>query len=234
MPSITINNDRVGYSSVVASTQAGARGASSGDSVTNSPTSTNLSTVKFQRATFGRGTQYQYIRTFVYFDLSSISFSSINSLRLNFTTGNSSSNSGEFIVVSSTAFGGDGSSALTLADYGNVSLVTNYSAFKSTVPVNVSSFLDLNSTAISDAETDDFLILALINYDFDYLNTTATADILEQHHFNYSSTTFDLVVDYVAGGGPTNVGKWDGVQNSLIGNMNSIAYSSISKINGIG
>lgn len=235
MASTTITHNRVGYASKVASTQAGARGATTGDSATNSPTSNDLDTVKFQRASTGRGTQYQYIRTYIYFDLSTISYTSLNSLQLQFTTGLSGTNSGEFIACRSNAFGGDGSSALTVSEYGSVFFGTNYSPFKSTLPANVSSTLDFNASAISDAETNDYLILALINYDYDYVNTSATSDLLERHYFNYSTSgTFQLFVDYnAAPSGPTGVGKWDGVLGASIQTMNTVTYTDINKINGV-
>lgn len=231
MANTAISHNRVAYSGKSSFSQGGARNATTGDFVVNSPTGNNVEVVKFMRTS--RYQYYQYYRAFAYFDLSSIPFTSINSLRVLFTSGESSGGNGDYIIVSSTAFSGNGSSNMVAGEYGSIDYANYYSLPMATLYGDGIISSSLNSNAITDAENDEFLIMSFINYDYDFLNTTAPPSTLENVYMNFNaSVTITLDVDYNPSG-PAGIGKWDGVQNSLIGNMNSVNYTDIDKINGV-
>ena len=83
----------------------------------------------------------------------------------------STNSAADIIALKSTAFGGDGSADLVAGDFGRTEFSTPYSSEITSWNTNSSyNSISLNSTAKTDMQNDDELIIALVQYDNDYAN----------------------------------------------------------------
>ena len=245
MPTIYANSND-GFSRKDSTTHAGARDATSADSVTTNATQNSIY-LYFKQPGRGGGSIYTVRRSFFYFDTSGIT-STVSSATFNlFRTGLTPT--GDAILVKSNAFGGDGLTALSTNDHdafpgfsaGNTMSgnVTDYC--DDTIPASIwdtsnaynTTAINLNSTALSDMTSNDFFILAIIDFDFDYKNVDGApvrANKLTHYTPDFSSTSRDPKIDYVVGGYSNRV---NGVASADIGEVNAVATANISQIIGI-
>ena len=175
----------------------------------------------------GGGT-YRYIRTFLYFDTTSIIAAPVNAkLKVAINTG-LSQNSSDVIVVKSTAFGGDGSSEITGNEFNALDFGTTYSE-EATNWAGVNS-MALSSGALEDMSDNDFFIVALVDHDSDFQNADPFngGSGSTSSGINFAGT---IVLDYTAAAGYGN--KVNGVAAASIGRVNGVATSSIGKVNGV-
>ena len=175
---------------------ASARDATSGtvSSTTNATEQEAITVFAFS----GRGaTTYRVYRSFFYFDTSGISNTvSSATLKLKFlTTREGDANA---IVVASTAFGGDGGTALADADFDALDFGTPYTSEIDTSNTSTYTSITLNATALSAMQNQDVLIIALINYAYDYLNDPPSdANTKVKVTFtDQTGTSTDPVIEY--------------------------------------
>jgi len=148
----------------------------------------------------GRGaTQYRVHRSFFWFDTSGISTTvSSATLKLKFLT--TRAGSANAIVVASTAFGGDGSSPLSDGDFDALDFGTTYTSEIDTSNTSTYTSITLNATARADMQANDILIIALINYAYDYNNEPPEDDTtrVKVTFADQTGTSTDPVIEYTA------------------------------------
>lgn len=175
-----------------------------------------------------RGNTFRIARGYLNFDLSSVS-GTITALSLKLVTA-STSYTRDIIIVKSTA--PDGSNIAT-SDFGDADLSTAYSSNFTTFS-NTSGTVNtitLNSTAISDANTNSELILAVVDYDYDYSNLQPLAGAQLPLQYVLSSLTESPVLEYTAVTGYGNTVT--GVVSANIAEITGVATADIGKVTGV-
>lgn len=245
MPTIYADTNDGLIAKINQSSHANARDASSG---TASTTATSINTFLYQSgAGRGGGTAYSVRRIFFYFDTSGIT-STLASATFNIkrTTGTIG---GEMQLVKSNAFGGDGQTALANGDFdafpgfsaGNT-MDGNVTTYASTIdPViwgSTNAFsgtgIALNSTALSDMVSNDYLIFGIVNSDFDFKNVDDNNTLASKYPFytaNMSSTSSDPKIDYTLATGYSH--DVLGLAAASIAEVNTVAIADIAELNGL-
>ena len=244
MPTVHANSSGV-VANTNQSSHANARDASAGTSANTTSTSF---TAQSYNVSLGRGggLVYRVDRIFIYFDTSGITSTPASAtFSIQRTT---SAPVGEFRIIKSTAFGGDGQTSLATGDFdalvgfssGNTmdGNVTEYaSSVDSSAWGTSNDYNDtdiaLNSTALSDMTSNDFLILSIVNEDFDYKNIDGGAGThgrLAHYQAAFTGTSRDPKLDYVVGGYGNDV---IGVASADIGEINGVLTSNIAELNGL-
>ena len=212
------------------------RNASTGTSATTrtSTASANVGSNAFQGS---RGASAGLTRAYFFFDLSSIS-GTITDMTLKIYNANLAALVGS-IIVKSTAWGSSGtSSTLTTSDFSNIDFSTAYSSEKVSWSGTGYNDFTLNSTAVSDANSNSYLNVALLESDHDYGNNTpsfspATNDLFQVTYANISNqnkleiTTSSGFSEIImgksvlegAGGGYTKI---IGVSQEQVGQMSGV------------
>ena len=136
---------------------------------------------------------YGVTRTFFFFDLSSLPAGDIISaidLKIQ-GFGSGLTGDGDVRVARATAFGGDGTSTYTTTDFDNwsPSSPTPYASNLSTWNNAAINTITLNSTAISDANTNGYLNLVLVDNVYDYPDSAPTSDGLQTNGIKFLSST---------------------------------------------
>jgi len=204
------------------------------DATTATVGASNTTTDRTQAVSYvavisGRGSSFNIYRTFYYFDTSSIN-STVTSCDLKIegiTNGSARS-----IVLESTAFGGGGGSNLTYGDYNKVTWATTYSSVLNTWSTSGVNTFTLNATALSDMETQNYLILSVLEYNNDYLDTAATSSTTLTNGIKFSNSTTRGYLDYtLATSGPANISSFNKVSSASLSQINSVSYNGIDEIN---
>ena len=169
----------------------------------------------------------RFKRTFLYFDTSGIT-GTVTAAHIDINGGSvADADPNDTIMIKSTAFGGDGGTALATSDhFSSLDYSTAYSDELTTWSTGNNEYT-LTAAALADIKNNDHFTLAIIDNDNDYANsdTTATADV---------TIDFDVTItlDYTesAAGYTHDV---NGVAAASIGKVNSVATASIGKINSV-
>ena len=224
----TINASKAGYINGQSSTTF-ATARQNGSSVVSAPTNVQHPAIRYQ-ATSGRGSLTHAIsRTFLYFDTSGLT-GTISDASLNIE-GDSNHNI-DVAVLKSTAFGGDGGTALATSDFfSTIDFSTTYFAGQDWVPVT--NNLDLNSTANADIQNDDAFICALVQKDNDGGNTAATSATSERGSIDFGTTITLTYTEASAASGPANLTSYNGIAKASITSINGIAIANVTTLNGI-
>ena len=229
-------------SSGTQSSWAAARDITSGGTPDVNDTATSFPIRSSKFASRGGGSTYQVTRSFMWFDTSGIT-GTVSAATIKIRGYNQTN--GSIIAVKSTAFGGDGGTALAAGDIdampgwttgasaaGNV---TNYSS-QIASGWSASGYNDLASTSDlrSDMQNNNVVIICLMDYTHDYLNSALTSNVTNAVGFywtDYTGTSRDPYIEYTVATGYGN--KVNGVNSASIGKINGVATASISKVNGI-
>lgn len=205
-----------------------------GSSVSNNSTVDNATAV-YYAALAGRGsTTYYFNRSYYYFDLSStpdLTNLTTASLDINGVTFAES----KVIIVSSSAFGGDGSSNATTGEF--------YTSLDYSQPYTNTSGQQWNVGANSfDLDTADVLtylksnpdafIFAIIDYTHDYGNTSGTPDITKREGIKFSDHASGVELTLITPD-TTNIGKINGIEYNANHRFNGVLLSDVGKLNGI-
>lgn len=236
-----------GYISASGSSYTAARHASSG-TLDSTATASAYAVRAASLSGRGGGLTYRYARSFFYFDVSSIS--DCTAVTLNLKGYSSAGSGGGIVIMSSTAFGGDGGTALAAGDYDSIknwdgsSEMTGATKFSSAPAVNMvgwntnhNNVIPLGSTAETSINTLDYLIICVVDYAYDYLKVEpvtsgaspglALANNVGLFFSNYSGTDSDPYLNITLSGYGHDV---NGVAAANIGKVNSVATASIGKI----
>ena len=169
----------------------------------------------------GRGaTQYRVHRSFFFFDTSGIS-NTVSSATLKLRFGTTREGSANAIVVASTAFGGDGGTALVDGDFDALDFGTTYTSEIDTSNTSTYTSITLNASARADMQNNDVLIIALINHAYDYnneppedANTKVKVTFADQ-----TNTSTDPVIEYTAAATTPFIGMKSGKYKIVAGKI---------------
>ena len=184
-------------------------------------------TGEFDVQYFSTGRTKRFKRVFLHFDTSGIT-GTVTAAHIDVNGGVSAdADPNDTIMIKSTAFGGDGGTALATSDhFSSLDYSTAYSDELTTWSTGNNEYT-LTAAALADIKNNDHFTLAIIDNDNDYVNsnTTATADI---------TIDFDVTItlDYTesASGYTHDV---NGLAAASIGKVTSVATASIGKINSV-
>ena len=224
-------------------TWAGARDANTGGSVvTNDIRHVNFTAVN-RFGSRGGGNTYRVERSYMYFDTSGIA-GVVTSATIQIR--GYSGNDGSVIAVKSTAFGGDGGTALSTADFDAIvgwtdgtsadGNVTNYSS-PITSGWSTSGYNSLNSTEElrTDMQNDNVVIICFMDYSKDYLNNTPSVNGTVNNgafYTDYSATNLHPYIEYVEA---TTYGhNVLGIAASSLHSVNGVTRANIAHVNGVG
>ena len=242
MPSLYSNTGDGWIRSGNQSSWAAARDITSGDTPDTNDSYTAYPVDASRFASRGGGSSYRVIRSFMYFNTSGIT-SAVSSATIKLYGYNQSS--GSIIAVKSTAFGGDGGTALAAGDIDampgwttGASAASNVTTYSSQITSgwSTSGYNDLTGTSDlrSDMQNNNVVIICLMNYTHDYLNSALTSNGSKSVGFYWtdqSGTSRDPYIEYALATGYANNVK--GVAAANIAKINGVATASISKVNGI-
>ena len=165
----------------------------------------------------------RFKRVFLHFDTSGIT-GTLSAAHIDVNGGSASdADPNDTIMIKSSAFGGDGGTALATSDhYSSLDYSTAYSTELTTWSTGNNEYT-LTAAALADIKNNDHFTLAIVDKDNDYDNssTTATADI---------TIDFDVTItlDYTLSGYTHNVNS---VAAASIGKINTVATASVGKMN---
>jgi len=224
----TIDVSKAGYV-VGQSSTTFATSRQNGSSVVSAPTNNQTIAISYT-ATSGRGSLTHAIRrTFLYFDTSGLT-GTISDTSLNIE--GATNHAIDVAVFKSTAFGGDGGTALATSDFfSTIDFSTTYFAGQDWVPVT--NNLDLNSTANADIQNDDAFICALVEKDNDGGNTAATSATNKKAGIGFGTTITLTYTEASAASGPANLTSYNGIAKASITSINGIAIANVTTLNGI-
>ena len=141
--------------------------------------------------------------------------------------------SSDLIVLKSTAFGGDGGTALSSIDYfTNVDFSTAYSVEVTSWSTSANA-ITLNSTAESDIQNNDDFIVALVNHNNDFSNSAAGSSTTQNSGLNLSSLSNARIIftETAVAAGPTNLTSLNTIAKASITSFNTITLANIEEIN---
>ena len=128
----------------------------------------------------GRGDTNRIQRAYFHFDVSSVSGVSSGVFRLTFV-----GQGADLIGIKSTAFGGDGGTALDVDDYfDSLDYSTVYTVELSTTTVGETD-ITLTSGAITDINNNNDFTMALVEHTHDFGNSAAGSAISESSLINF-------------------------------------------------
>ena len=224
----TINASKAGYVIGQSSTTF-ATSRQNGTSVVAAPSSVQSIAIKYT-ATSGRGSlTHAMTRTFLYFDTSGLT-GTISDASLNIE-GDANHNI-DVAVFKSTAFGGDGGTALATSDFfSTIDFSTAYFVGQDWVPTT--NNLTLNSTANTDIQNNDAFICALVEKQKDGGNVAATSATSRQASIDFGTTITLTFTEAAAASGPANLTSYNGIAKASITSINGIAIANVTTLNGI-
>ena len=176
---------------------------------------------------FASGRTKRFKRVFLHFDTSGIT-GTVSAAHIDINGGSvADPDPNDTIMIKSTAFGGDGGTALATSDhFSSLDYSTAYSSELTTWSTGNNEYT-LTAAALADIKNNDHFTLAIIDHDNDYVNSanTAVSDI---------SIDFDVTItlDFtLAATGYSH--DINGVAAASIGKVTSVATASIGKINSV-
>ena len=219
----TINSSKAGYIIGQSSTNF-TTARQSGSSVVAAST-TNQTTAIQYRATSGRGSlTHAMRRTFLYFDTTALT-GTISSTSLKIT--GATNTTADVIVLKSTAFGGNGGTALATSDFfSTIDYSTEYSN-EFTSWGGGGNSIPLIAAANTDIQNNNAFIVAIVEHDFDYANGASGLAISRIDGIGFG-TTINLTYTEASS---TSITSVNGIALASIEEMNAIADSNIEKLN---
>ena len=197
-------------------------------SVDTTPSGNSANIVQYFKSSGRGGGTMRFKRTFVYFDTSGVS-SDVASATIR-VTGYSGAGSAtaDTLFVISTAFGTDGSSNLTTAEFNDIDYTKSRTAVINAASYDADGTNDytVNAAGLTQIRDSNALILAFIEEDAD-LNNTEGSDAARGIRINMS---VNFTLTYTLAGYGNNV---IGVASANIAKVNGVATADISKIIGI-
>jgi len=199
-------------------------------------------TLASRSATRAGGSAFSVSRSFMYFDTSGITGTvATATIKIHgYLT-----NDGSVIAVKSTAFGGDGGTALASTDLDNISgfsagssldgNATVYAPQILTTSWSTSGYNDMQGTSDlkADMQNNDVVIICFMDYTNDYLNVPLASNAslnVGGYYTEGSGTSKDPYIEYTLSGYGNNV---NGVASANIGKIKGVATTSIDKIIGV-
>tara|TARA_R100000700_G_scaffold13625_1_gene19346 strand:+ start:1797 stop:2462 length:666 start_codon:yes stop_codon:yes gene_type:complete len=219
----TINVNRQGTATGAVSSNFNTARTSAAASVNDGDTSSSIHVQYFHSGGRG-GLTKRFKRVFLHFDTSGIT-ATVSAAHIDIR-GTLSSDPNDTIMIKSTAFGGDGGTALATSDfYSSLDYSTAYSSELTSWSSGNNEYT-LTAAALADIKNNNDFTLAIIEHDSDYTNSDQT---------NISDISINLGVtitlDYTLALGYSN--HINGVTSTNIGKVNGVAVANIEKVIGI-
>ena len=222
----TINVSRQGMGTGPASGTFSTARTGAGSSITDSVTGNQASAVQYYFST-GRGGAHRIRRVFLYFDTSSIT-STLSAGHIDMPGYSGSPDPNDTIMLKSTAFGGDGGTALSSSDfYSSIDYSTPYSTELTSYSSGNNEYT-LTAAALADIKNNDHFTLAIVQHDNDYANSASGSSVADDINIAFGTT---ITLDYTVVSGYANDIK--GIASANISKVNGVATASVSKVNGI-
>ena len=220
----TINVNRQGTATGAVSSNFNTARTSAAGSVNDGDTSSSIHVQYFHSAGRG-GLTKRFKRVFLHFDTSGIT-ATVSAAHID-VRGNTSSDPNDTIMVKSTAFGGDGGTALATSDfYSSLDYSTAYSSELTSWSSGNNEYT-LTATALADIKNNNNFILAIVEHDSDFIN-------LDQTNISDISINLGITItlDYtLAPVGYSNI--VNGVASANIGEVIGVATANIEKVIGV-
>jgi len=231
-----ITDGYVAYIATGGPTWASVRDAGTGTSANN--TLTRATAGMYVNGSTARGGAYQVYRSFFAFDTSGIT-SVVSSATLKIH--GYSRNAGDVIAVRATA--PDLTTGIAVADFDAIhgfvagasmnGNATDYSAEISTWSTSGYNDITLTADALSEMVSESIFKVALVNYDYDYLNVDPTfaAGVADYNGCFFANASFAQrpYIDYTLAGYPNAV---NGVATGDIGSIIGVDTADIDKVIG--
>ena len=211
---------------------------------TDNSTSSNIGIVQFFRDSGKGSTNYRFFRHFCVFDFSSYTSGTITNLVFNYRATSSTGNTGALERrVAIVKFDGMGSGPsfsnyqdsefFDDIDYSTPYTVVSGLSIPQWTDANSDATIAMNSTAISDAQSNGELKIAIVQYQNDYNGSDASSDVHYDYHANFSTGASGFVpfvsFDHVAGYGNDVIG----VSSGNIANVKGVATANIANVIGV-
>ena len=232
MATIYASNSGYIFKSATSGAWTDARDASSGTAADN-PTGGDSSNGVRGFHTSGRGgNSYNVYRSFFYFDVSSIT-TTVDSVTLKVY--GKTNGTADVIAVLSTAFGGNGGTALVDDDFNNFTTGGSGDLSSEITTWSTSGYnsITLNILAKSLMLVGDHLIICLMEYDHDHQDVAPSSETLAagMYYDNETGTSKDPYIEYELVTGYAN--DVMGVASANIGKVNGVVTASIEKVIGV-
>ena len=199
-------------------------------SVDTTPSGNSANIVQYFKSSGRGGGTIRFKRVFAYFDTSGVTDTVASAtIRVTGYSGAGSADADTLFVVS-TAFGTDGSSNLTTAEFNDIDYIKSRTAVINAASYDADGTNDytVNADGLTQIRDSNALILALIEEDAD-LNNTEGSDAARGIPVNMS-TNFTLNVTLASTGYSNDV---IGLASANIGEVNAVATANIGEINGL-
>ena len=220
----TINVNRQGTATGAVSSNFNTARTSAAGSVNDGDTSSSIHVQYFHSAGRG-GLTKRFKRVFLHFDTSGIT-ATVSAAHID-VRGNTSSDPNDTIMVKSTAFGGDGGTALATSDfYSSLDYSTAYSSELTSWSSGNNEYT-LTAAALADIKNNNNFTLAIVEHDSDFRN-------LDQTNISDISINLGITItlDYtLAPVGYSNI--VNGVASANIGEVIGVATANIEKVIGV-
>ena len=227
MPTITADKVQTGLG--IASANFNLSRTANAASVDTNPSGNDVNVVQYFRSLSRGGLTIRFKRVFVYFDTSGVT-GTVASADIRVTGGSAGvAANGDTLFAISTAFGGDGSSNLTTAEFNDIDYTKSRTAVINAGDYNENGTNDyaVNSDGLAQIKNIDYLILALIEEDAD-LNNTEGSDDARGINIDFD-TDFQLIFTLATG----YTHDVSGLAAASIGKINTVATANIGKINSL-
>ena len=223
----TLNASKWGRAARTAqSSHANARDGTTATATLVNPT-TGTYGMRYQQQSGRSGNVWHIYRTFYYFDTSGITGDVSGPPTLNIL--GSLDQTATVKVVPSTAFGGDGSANLIADDFNNVTFDDTYSPTFSGWDDGLNNSITLRATAAANIRDNDYFICAVIEYTYDYSDTSPGSATIASSGINHATVAY---LDYTeASSGYAN--DVMGVATANIGKVLGVATANIGKVIGV-
>ena len=208
------------------------RNATSGDSATTYSSATNVSgaiSAEFESGRFG--SFGGIARTYLFFDIEDAGVTT-NITGLSLQVPGVSTNSSSVIPIEGTAWGGSGgTTSLTNAMFNDLNFNRAYASSTSNWSTSGNNTFSLNNNAISDANSDGYLNVVLLNASNDYPNVAPFAlSVNSGVRFKNGSQPIRLVVTHADAGYGNEV---IGVSAANINRVLDVPKANISRVIGV-
>tara|TARA_Y100000593_G_C4272766_1_gene318302 strand:- start:753 stop:1424 length:672 start_codon:yes stop_codon:yes gene_type:complete len=221
----TINVNRQGSATGAVSSNFNTARTSNAASVTDGASGAH--TVQYFSSSGRGGGTKRFKRIFLHFDTSGIT-DTLSAAHIDIDGGSSSPDPNDSIMVKSTAFGGDGGTALATTDFfSSIDYNTPYSSELTTWSTSLNEYT-LNSDALADITNNDNFTLAIVEHDSDFTNSDQ-GDGAYDISVNLAVT---ITLDYTIA--PTGYGNdVNTVASGNIGSVIGVLTANIDKIIGV-
>ena len=214
-----------------------------GQNHTDNSTASNTRVIQYFQDSGKSGINYRFSRLFCAFDFSSYTSGTMTNLTFNYRSTTTTSNAGALerrIAIVKFDGMGSGPSFSNYDDsefFDDIDYSTAYTDVSSTIPefadANQDNAVAMNSTAISDGQSNAELKIAVVQYTNDYSNSDSLSDSDQFYFANFSTSNSGFVpflqFDFVAGYGNDVIG----VSSGNIASVKGVATANIANVIGV-